>query len=76
MAALMKSLGIDGLSIEAQLQLLDEIWDSISQDAAPIPVSDELKELLDKRIAAYEANPDNVYTLEEVMETVRRDLAS
>jgi len=64
------------LSIEAQLQLLDEIWDSISQDAAPIPVSDELKELLDKRIAAYEANPDNVYTLEEVMETVRRDLAS
>jgi len=75
MSALMKSLGIDQLDVAEQIELIDEIWDSIAENTALLPVSDELKTLLQRRSAAFDANPDDLHSLDEVMETVRRDLA-
>ena len=76
MAALMKTLGIDQLNIESQLALIDELWDSISQSTDALPVTGEVKKILDERLAEHEANPRDVYSLDEVMETVRKDLGS
>jgi len=47
------------LSIAERLQLVGEIWDSIAEDAdgASLPLSEEEKALLDKRLADFEANP-------------------
>ena len=76
MAALMKTLGIDQLSLDSQLTLIDELWDSVSESTESIAISSEMEELLKRRVAEYEANPNDVYSLEEVMETVRKDLKS
>lgn len=52
------------LDVRARLKLIDEIWDSILHDlndpANPesLPVDDDLRALLDRREAAYQANPD------------------
>jgi len=72
----MKTLGIDQLNIESQLALIDELWDSISESAELLPISGELENLLSKRVAEYDANPKDVYSLDEVMETVRKDLGN
>ena len=42
-------LGIDRLSPEHRLRLIGEIWDSLSNDATPIPESH--REELDRRLA-------------------------
>lgn len=76
MAALMKTLGIDHLDIESQLALIDELWVSISESNDLLPISRELENLLTKRVAEYEANPNDVYSLDEVMDTVRKDLGT
>jgi putative addiction module component (TIGR02574 family) len=48
------------LPVPERLKLIDEIWDSIAQDATAdtLPVSDADKALLDDRIAELERNPD------------------
>ena len=47
------------LTIAERLQLVEDIWDSIAEDAdeGSFPVSDEDKALLDERLADLEANP-------------------
>jgi putative addiction module component (TIGR02574 family) len=48
------------LTIAERLQLVGDIWDSIAEDADAdsLPVSDDDKALLDKRLADHEANPE------------------
>lgn len=52
------------LDVRARLKLIDEIRDSIPRDlndpANPesLPIDDDLRALLDRREAAYQANPD------------------
>jgi putative addiction module component (TIGR02574 family) len=52
------------LDVRARLKLIDEIWDSILRDLndpenpESLPVGDDLRALLDRREAAYQANPD------------------
>lgn len=46
------------LTIAERLQLVEDIWDSIAEDAdaTSFPVSDEEKALLDKRLAAFDVD--------------------
>ena len=53
-------------SVEDRLQLIDEVWNSIAVEADALPLSDELRQELDRRLADYEANPDDVATWDEV----------
>jgi putative addiction module component (TIGR02574 family) len=52
------------LDVQARLKLIDELWDSVLQDLndpqspQSLPVDDDLRALLDRRRAAYRANPD------------------
>lgn len=61
-----ETLGIDRLSIEDRLSLLNAIWDSISeQEAGSLPTPAQRREL-DRRLAEHEASPDDVIPWERI----------
>jgi putative addiction module component (TIGR02574 family) len=61
-----KSLGIDRLSIDDRMRLLEEIWDSVADEQPDLPLSDAQKQDLDRRIASCEANPTAGSSWDEV----------
>ena len=71
MAATMKSLGIDRLSIADRLELVQEIWDSIAASQEEIPLTETQKQEFDRRIADLDANPNNILTWDEIKAQVR-----
>jgi putative addiction module component (TIGR02574 family) len=48
------AINLDDLTPEEQLDLLEEIWDRLSQDPAGIPLSDAQRSELDGRLDALE----------------------
>ena len=50
--------GLHTLSIGEKLQLVDDIWDSIAADQTALPLTDEQRVELDRRLDAYES--DNI----------------
>ena len=62
-------LGIDQWSVDARLRLIDEIRESLPPGAEESGegFSEELKALLDERLAAAEANPAAARPWREVM---------
>jgi putative addiction module component (TIGR02574 family) len=67
MAVSMKDLGIDRLSVEDRLALVQEIWESIAAESAErIALTDAQRNELDRRLAAHDADPSNVIPWEEV----------
>ena len=65
MVATAKSLGIDQLSREQRINLVQEIWDSIV-DESPPPLTQAQAEELSRRIADDDARPDDVIPWEQV----------
>jgi putative addiction module component (TIGR02574 family) len=66
MSSLMISLGIDRLSHDERLQLVDEILDTLNGDHEPPPLTEAKRQELDRRLALLDANPSAVSTWEEV----------
>jgi putative addiction module component (TIGR02574 family) len=66
------------LDVQERLRLIDKLWDSVLQDLndpdSPdsLPVTDQLRTLLDRRARAYRANPDNVSSWPDVRERILR----
>ena len=58
------------LSPHDKRQLAEELWNSADAEDGEVGVSDAVQELLDQRLAAYEANPQAVSTWEEVKSRV------
>jgi putative addiction module component (TIGR02574 family) len=54
------------LSVSERLRLVDEIWGSILDEPELLPVSDELAEELEKRLAAHHAAPASSESWESV----------
>ena len=50
---------IKKLSILERVQLVENIWDSIAVSAVELPLTDDQKQDLDKRLDAFENNPDD-----------------
>jgi len=46
------------LSVPERIQLVEDIWDSIAEVPESVPLSDEQKAELDRRLDAYHRNPD------------------
>ena len=61
-----KSLGIDRLSLAERILLVEEIWDSIAAEAEALDVPQSHKDELDRRLAAYRADPHAGSSWEEV----------
>jgi putative addiction module component (TIGR02574 family) len=60
------AFGIDKLSVAERLLLMEEIWDSIPAQGEEIPLTEVQKLDLQRRVAAYEANPKAGSSWEEV----------
>jgi putative addiction module component (TIGR02574 family) len=60
------------LSVSERLQLVEDLWDTIAQDApdAALPLTPEMAAELDRRLAEHEANPGAAIP----WETVRAEL--
>jgi putative addiction module component (TIGR02574 family) len=58
MGASLKSLGIDLLSTEQRLALVEELWDSIAADGETIPITEPQRAELDRRLAELDLEPD------------------
>jgi putative addiction module component (TIGR02574 family) len=61
-----KAFGIDQLTVAQRILLAEEIWDSIPDEADVLALSEAQKEDLQRRLAAYEANPKAGSCWEEV----------
>ena len=74
MGASLKSLGIDRLSVDERLALVEDIWDSIALESGALPLTDAQRTELDRRIAEHDANPDDVVPWEDVKTSMGRRL--
>ena len=66
MSPTLKSLGIDQMTVAERILLVEEIWDSIAAEAEKLPLTESQMQDLQRRIAAYEANPKAGSSWEEV----------
>ena len=70
MGALLKSLGIDRLSVEERLALVEDLWDSIAEESAATSLTDAQRAELDRRLADHDANPNDVVPWDEVKASI------
>ncbi|HLO88390.1 MAG TPA: addiction module protein [Nostocaceae cyanobacterium] len=61
---------IKSLSIEERIWIVQEILESIAEEQTTPDLTEAQKRELDRRIADYEANPDNVMTWEEMKASI------
>ncbi len=62
---------IASLSIKDRIYLVQAIWDGIAAVQAYPELTETQKQEIDSRIDDYEANPENVYTWDEVKTSVK-----
>jgi putative addiction module component (TIGR02574 family) len=62
---------IKELSINDRIRLVQAIWDSIAEEQAFPDLTPEQSEELDRRSAAYDADPTTVMTWEEVKASIK-----
>ena len=60
MSPILESLGIEKLSRDEKLALVNELCDSLEGEPLP-PLSEAKRRELDRRIADHEANPDEAF---------------
>jgi len=61
---------IDSLSISERIQLVEDIWDSIAAEPDTLPLSAEQRQELDRRLKAYQQNPEQGSRWENVRERI------
>jgi putative addiction module component (TIGR02574 family) len=66
MPVTLESLGIDRLSREDRLALVQAIWDSIAAEPNPPLLTEEQRSELERRLADHTANPDDIVPWEQV----------
>ncbi|HET8775804.1 MAG TPA: addiction module protein [Thermoanaerobaculia bacterium] len=54
------------LPVSERLQLVEAIWDSLVEVPEAVPISDEVREELDRRLAAYYADPSSAKPWDEI----------
>lgn len=64
--ALLTELKIDRLSVDDRLQLVQDIWDSIAQSQAVMPLTTAQQTELEMRLRDHVANPDDVVDWDEI----------
>ncbi len=66
MATSMKDFGIDRLTLNERLDLMHEIWESLSEEAGCGLLNDAKRRELGSRLAEHAASPDDVVPWEQV----------
>lgn len=62
----LQALGIDRLSVEDRIALVQAIWDSIAAEPHPPLLSEAQRRELERRVAEDDAAPDDVIPWEQV----------
>ncbi|HEV3075573.1 MAG TPA: addiction module protein [Thermoanaerobaculia bacterium] len=62
------------LPVAERLRLVELLWDSIAAEPEAVPITDELKAELDRRLADFEADPESGSPWEEVRSRILRRL--
>jgi putative addiction module component (TIGR02574 family) len=62
------------LPIDERIKLVEELWDSIAFDQKVLPLTDEQKVELDRRLDAYEADGNRGRLASESIMGIRRKL--
>lgn len=57
---------------QERLRLIEEVWDGLCDEGSEFELTEELKDLLDRRLAALDADPSDVLTWDEIKAYVRR----
>lgn len=60
------------LSIAERIQLAEDIWDSIAAFPEAVPLTNEQKQELDRRLQAYAQNPDEGISWDALKEKMRK----
>lgn len=71
MAPTIQELGIERLSVQERLDLIEQIWDSLPSTVLPDEIPEWHIELLAKRLAEAEANPGAGVPWREALATIR-----
>ncbi len=67
MSASLKSLGIEKLSLEERLVLVEELWDSIAEAT---PLTEAQRAELDRRLEDHKDKPENAVPWESVKASI------
>ncbi|MGM0413473.1 MAG: addiction module protein [Pseudomonadota bacterium] len=62
------------LPLEERMRLVEELWDSIAADQAALPLTEEQRQELDRRLDALEADAVTGRPADEVVADIRRRL--
>jgi putative addiction module component (TIGR02574 family) len=58
------------LSIPERIQLVEDIWDTISAEADSVEFTEREKKIIDERLEAYHQNPDLGYPWDDVFKRI------
>ena len=58
------------LSIPERIQLVEDIWDTIAAQTDSLELTEDEKEIIDKRLETYHNNPDSGSPWNEVYERI------
>ena len=61
---------LTSLPVSDRLRVVESLWDSIESDA-PVSLSPEQRAELNRRIAAHEANPNELLSWDQVLDRLR-----
>ncbi|MBU2760875.1 addiction module protein [Acidithiobacillus sp. RW2] len=62
------------LPVEERIKLVEELWDSIASDQKTLPLTEEQKAELDRRLEAYKADGNRGRLASESISEIRRKL--
>ncbi|MBW3540010.1 MAG: addiction module protein [Planctomycetes bacterium] len=71
MAVLLKTLGLDRLTVEERIVLVEELWDSIAADGDDLPLTQAQQDDLQRRLDAYRDDPKAGSPWDEVKARLR-----
>jgi len=62
------------LSVDERINLVQTIWDSIAAETEVSEISEEHKNILDKRLEAHQNNPRDIISWDEVKKNAKKML--
>ncbi len=65
---------IQKLTVNERIRLVEDIWDSIAIEQHALPISDEQRRELDRRLETYRLSGDPGVLAVEVIERIRAEL--
>ena len=68
--------GFDDLTVDEQIDYVQELWDRIAAHPEDVPVPDWHKKLIDERLREHRDDPSDVRSWSEVRERIEKKLCA